>query len=514
MKSFFSTFLAISLLFICTAVNGQSNEEMTPYELKREELATKALERITKAMSTSDQLSMSLALAAILEETGGDRFAQTAAMENLIYSFFGFGDLFETDANHWYEINNPFSYYDARQITGWAEISDWYKEQRSALEKNRTDNDIQREKNRIKQSRGIGLLHKNICQLFTRWGAKGEYEKTVSYNMRMNEKAVAAFDSLCFLSCNKALLKNVSIRKDNYDADSETYTVSWNIIDDNDNILSSKKASFHLSLESIAELKKYADFRYYTRAVDIQPLGVGEFDGFLYPTKVRFDLGEGRITASLDGVKPIEISTDIIKDDDLRIYVANHNFNYVSFLDSIVLYDDAKNTIDGLFEQFTDTYKSFNNFSVTFYYPSYDYKEYYSKDEMSQIIANARLSLAENLHDYLWHVYCYVPPLELLLEDIWKCDMNILDERILENERLIYTEAAKSLKEDELKKNLWEVGVFSELFDPGFTTLHKHNDRETLCKILIENNEYLKKKIRVRDSYYDALESYYEKHKF
>ena len=507
-------FFSFTLLFVCLCANGQADSEMTSYELKREQLATQALEKISNAMSTSDQLSFSLILASIMEKNEGDRFAQTAAKEKFISMLFDFGDLFKAEAEYWYKPQSSLSYYDARQIKGWSEIGNWYKTNRIALEKERTENDANRELERVKYNRGVGLLHKTISQRFSRWAERGELEKSAVYSKRLNEKASAAFDSICFSACKEAIKKNVAVQKIGYDPDEEIYKIAWSIIGDNDNILCTRNSSFHVSINEIAELQNDRHFMhnlpYYADA-----LGIGEYDGYIFPTRIKFKFEGNRKIASFDGVEPLSISGQIINNPELAPYISSHHFDLTSFLEKNIPYGDVDEMIDQIRKQVYDAYHSFNGNSYNPRSFDYDGKPFYSIEKAEELKAKYRLQLATELYGWFWHVYPYFPELNDVLEDIYSLDMNKLDERMLAYERQVFAEAAHSFKEDQLKHNLSNVDLLKDLCGGYFNSFnHKRNSQEALSKIVIENNEYLNKKIKVKNSYFEALYSYYKQREY
>ena len=138
-------------------------------------------------------------------------------------------------------------------------------------------------------------------------------------------------------------------------------------------------------------------------------------------------------------------------------------------------------------------------------------KPYYSIEEIKEYRDYYVRELVVNLYRCLRQYYWHMPKLADIIDEICSLDRDVLNEKLLETERLYYAEASMVLKEDDLKQNLRQINIFREILETHNEQIH--NPKEELCKIIIENNEYLRKKIKVKGSYADALYSYYTRHR-
>ena len=228
MKRIISIITAL-VLFLNTMVYAQ-NATMTPYEQKREKLAVDALEKITNTMSVNDKLLVAVNLEHALESVDGDRFQEMAIVENLLFKFCDFGELFQTEANLLAQSFDANNAYTGQSLQSWKKISDWYKKERLELDKSKTDIDIQREKERaelLKEHPGIAGVKQRVREKFIKWATKGEYEKTVDFDERISKKGPAIFDSLCFCQFNEMFKSELKIKVSKYDADREGHPMRF-----------------------------------------------------------------------------------------------------------------------------------------------------------------------------------------------------------------------------------------------------------------------------------------------
>lgn len=206
------------------------DETMTPYEQKREQLAADALEKILNTLSVNDKLLIALNLEKALKSADGDRFQEMAILENLLFKFCDFGELFQTEANLLAQSFDANDAYTGQSLQSWKEIGDWYKKERIELDKSKTDLDIQREKDRadlLKELPGIAGVKQHVREKFLKWATKGEYEKTVDLNERILKKGPAKFDSLCFSQFNEMFKSELNIKVSKYDADREGHPMRF-----------------------------------------------------------------------------------------------------------------------------------------------------------------------------------------------------------------------------------------------------------------------------------------------
>ena len=220
-------FSCIVALFLGVNVYAQ-DIEMTPYEQKREQLITEAMEKLMNTMTAYDKALFSVNLMNALREAHeeGDRFQEMAISENILFKFCELGEGLQTEANLLAGSLDISDVYTGQSLQEWKAIGQWYKQERIKLDKTKTEEDIQRERDRAALSQnqtGIPGIKQRVKKEFLKWAKKGQFEKTIAYNERMSQKGIEVFDSLCFVHFNEMINKEVgqTIDKDNYDADRE-----------------------------------------------------------------------------------------------------------------------------------------------------------------------------------------------------------------------------------------------------------------------------------------------------
>lgn len=505
------------LTFLFPVLLYAQNTSMTPYEKGRKDLADETLVKIFDSFSESDQLSFGLSFLEAIKSTD-DIFEQTAIAENFITGLCGVGEMFKTEANYM-----AASIFESRAYTGNAlqslkAIGDWYKLQRTELEKTKTEYDIQREKERLVQSRGIGLLYKTINKKFTDWAKKGELEKSAVYQDRLRTESIFAFDSICFVSCSEVANENSRILTDGYDVDNEVYNIKWNVVDDKRNVLTSVKASFPLNPNDLE--KFYGEIR--NRPIKPLVFDVGLQDGYVVPVKAMFCLHYLNCfytIVTFDNITEVPISSKIITNEDLRSYLDGHIYTSAGFRRNFIIDVEALEVARGLEESMLNAYSDLYpgagyklkapDWEKTGLICSYSvfneklkqYKEEYLSKFFSNLITTSALGLTFFLNE------------DSISDAVWGFDSTALINRISELEKEWIINESKTLTKEQLQKGLDNIPVFVLIMET------KRNENrniycpvEEMCKLVIENNEYLSSKIRVKNSYYEALDNYYKKH--
>ena len=342
--------LLLLCFFFCTVCFSQTDEEMTPYELAREKLAKETMLKLFESMSVGEQISMSLAFAEI-EKKCEDRYDEIVALEEIIYTACGLSELFKTEANYWYESNVIKSKSEADQIQSWSAIGKEYSDKRKKVEEKKTTEDVEREKTRIKQKSGVFALYKKINKKFSEWATKGEIEKTVDYNNRMESSAISVFDSICYTCLCDELKENYRIKIVGYDADEEICKITWEVIGKNRETLASKEGLFHVSPENYLNLKRTENI------TGQNPSSVGIVNDYIIPNKIQV-LGY-KVEFSDEG--DLAISSNILKDAENQKFLVNHIFKCSEYVSRFVLKDDLAETLNNITQKIIAAYQIKDN---------------------------------------------------------------------------------------------------------------------------------------------------------
>ena len=394
MKKLLSLLLCFSICSVCLS---QTDDEMTPYELARFSLAKETLVSLLDNMSELDAVVMSSIISDDLKYCE-DRYDMTAVCEEIIYLFCGLGELFKTDANYWYESTIIATKREADQIKTWSEIGKDYVSKREEIEKKKTDEDIEREKDRIKQKTGANSLFNKIDKAFSEWATKGEIEKTVQYNERMRTSSVAAFDSICYSCICKDLEENNRIRIEEYDADEEICKVIWEATGKNRQRVASKEGLFHVSPNDYLKLKNR--LKQHNSIVAQELSSIVMVNGYIVPKKIRIWFGgdcdyfDTRLTRAkrlnlydvvFSDEDDYSISSDIIKNAELKQNLNGHVFKCSDFVSSIVFVDDLEELIATIASKYRTTRTQEKvSYILKYVIPDiFDFKkEYFKKEEV------------------------------------------------------------------------------------------------------------------------------------
>lgn len=196
---------------------------MTPYEMKRDQLVNEGLLKLMNTLSSYDKTLFALGMENVLKDAHeeGDIFTEMAIKENILIKLCDLGEGLQTEANLMADSFDIRDVYTGQMLLAWQDIGQWYIEERIKLEDDKTDIDIQRENERARKT-GIPGVKQRVKRDYLRWAKKGEFEKTNAYNERLSQRGNHIFDSLCFIHFNEALkseMRFMSIGQ--YDADRE-----------------------------------------------------------------------------------------------------------------------------------------------------------------------------------------------------------------------------------------------------------------------------------------------------
>ena len=216
--------LIIAITCLLTVVPAFS-QEFTEYEQKRYDLAVSGLEKVMNTMNAYDQAVLSVNLMEKLKKAEGDKFQEMAITENVLFKLFDFGNMFETEANILANSIYPGDVYNGMAVQEWKKIGDWYKQERTKLEKTKTPEDIKREQERaelLRDTPDISGVKKRVKKDYLKWAKKDQFEKTAAYEERLLKQGAHIFDSLCFVHVNNVINENINkTPAEEYDADRE-----------------------------------------------------------------------------------------------------------------------------------------------------------------------------------------------------------------------------------------------------------------------------------------------------
>lgn len=515
MRKFLSLLTTVILSIPMLAQN-----DMTPYEKGRKDLADEALSKMFDVFSERDQLSFGASFLYAIENTN-DIYEQVAIAENFISGLCGVGEMYKTEANYMAESIWASIAYTGNTLQNLKSIGDWYKTQRAELEKTKTANDINREKERVQQSRSIGLVYKNINKRFTAWAQKGELEKTSAYQQRLRRQAISAFDSLCFICSSEAIRQNVQFVKKGYNADDEVYNIQWNIIDAERNVLSHQDGSFPLPPGEVQDFKRTD----YISWSDTYAFGIGLHDGYVFPVKAKMEFSGG-FYPSITFPEIIEqpISSDIITDAELRNSLSGHVYKAANFRSRIIFRDEANAELEGLTERVAKAYSGYHS-QVSYYdlrdTPFWSFpgdNGYCSKAKFNDAFNKYKKAYTDKLFESLIENsnYHLSPNIDAgqVRDAILNCDAEGLKARVKELQIQWLSTESKALTKEQLQRDISSVPFFRVLyFELRQKDPIEYCTMEEMCKVVIESNEYLSSKIKVRETYYEALKAYYDKHK-
>ena len=123
---------------------------------------------------------------------------------------------------------NNFAQYAQKQA--FKQLYQSWKTKRVALDKTRTASDIEHERRLKSKPRAgsVGEMTFHLKKKFGIWAKKGEFEKTIEYENRLNSTGIYYFDSLCIAISDEIWfwVKSQYFTADSkYDADNEIYTI-------------------------------------------------------------------------------------------------------------------------------------------------------------------------------------------------------------------------------------------------------------------------------------------------
>ena len=233
--------IKIISLFLLIVMNVYAQtDDITTYEQARYDLADKAIVKICEPLTEYEMTALMLPLANELKKVN-NIFDQTAILEGVIAHLCELSEFLKVDQSYIY-VSNSLNLYSYEQyvLQSWHALGKWYMAEREKLDKTKTPLDSQREEERNKEREFKNTpyykLIEEISDEFEEWATRGEYEKTVDYEYRMENKAISKFDAICFAKCNRFWQRNTELCLNGYDPDTELQKVILVYEDDYHNL--------------------------------------------------------------------------------------------------------------------------------------------------------------------------------------------------------------------------------------------------------------------------------------
>lgn len=265
------------LCFVIATETTLSAQELPPYWQGRIKLADKAFASMTEV---EPQLAIStfIAFALYEKENGGMDELQELLFKEEILAAAGIGA--------YYDRASSFTQYARNQEL--KNIFKSYVEKLNALDKTKTASDTEWEKMmKLRQRKGtISQVVAQVKKEFEKWATKGDYEKTVQYEQRLNTEGIAVFDSLCAAKSIEVWNKSDygKLSKSKYDADKEAYTYTLTY---GDTILGMHQTSNERAVP-LDTVSKYSDNdRVYDKDYIIE---MQVHNGFVLPKAYEFNM--------------------------------------------------------------------------------------------------------------------------------------------------------------------------------------------------------------------------------
>lgn len=327
MKRIVLFFIAF-LLFLSTVEAQQSlydYKDFTPYEKQRYDLADEAGTKALDALSDSDKLGFSMLMLTTANNAKND-YEVMIGIENMLCTMFGVASLTNPE--------NANSYYEYRMTNQMKTIAKWYFDERAKIEKQKTQLDVAREKQRLS---GFYALQQDVKSAFLKWSEKGTYEKREQYLMRIQLESISAFDSICQKLCMNHYFRNVEFKNLPYDVDNEVYSIKTYYI-----VNKQETSPVILTTNMSVDNAKNYSIPYEDNMV---PINLYRYDGFLHSNKLLDTRNNYYFCSDFTSNEPVAISYDSfnINNEDLNSVMAGYVFNYNDYMTYLVHLSDSVN---------------------------------------------------------------------------------------------------------------------------------------------------------------------------
>ena len=378
------TVLFVSLLLLFGSNLYSQEASMTPYERKREQLCTEAMEKLMNTMSSYDRTLFAVNLQNALREAHeeGDVFKETAIGEIIIFKLCDISEGLQTEANLLASSLDISDVYAGRSLQEWNEIGRWYKQERAKLEKTKTAEDVRREKERadaLRDEPGIAGVKKRVAKEFKKWAKKGELEKTAAWQERMKVRGTEVFDSLCFVCVNTQINANLLWKKlGDYDADREGVDWRYYYEDENGQIRSFVDGFWPITVKQVQRgIGDWDRDRTYAKGIFLKGVDI-------YPATYHLAMAYEWDIRLGDPQSILIAMTDVVGDLSEAVD-ANHSFDYSQYSQNLVTYDYVVTELNRLLHETKDKYKTVYAYSHEEYLPYVS--SFYTKQQVEQILA-------------------------------------------------------------------------------------------------------------------------------
>ena len=378
------TVLFVSLLLLFGSNLYSQEASMTPYERKREQLCTEAMEKLMNTMSAYDRTLFAVNLQNALREAHeeGDVFKETAIGENIIFKLCDISEGLQTEANLLASSLDISNVYAGRSLQEWNEIGRWYKQERAKLEKTKTAEDVRREKERadaLRDEPGIAGVKKRVAKEFKKWAKKGELEKTAAWQERMKVRGTEVFDSLCVVCVNTQINANLLWKKlGDYDADREGVDWRYYYEDENGQIRSFVDGFWPITVKQVQRgIGDWDRDRTYSKGIFLKGVDI-------YPATYHLAMAYEWDIRLGDPQSILIAMTDVVGDLSEAVD-ANHSFDYSQYSLNLVTYDYVVTELNRLLGETKDRYTTVYAWSHEKYLPYVS--SFYTKQQVEQILA-------------------------------------------------------------------------------------------------------------------------------
>lgn len=369
MKRIILFFIAF-LLFLSTVEAQQSlydYKDFTPYEKQRSDLAGEAGKKAFDVLSDSDQLTFSMLLLTTANDAKND-YEVMIGIENMLCTMFGVSSLTNPE--------NANSYYEYRLTNQMKTIAKWYFDERARIEKQKTQLDIAREKERLS---GFYALQQDVKSAFLKWSEKGAYEKQTDYLLRLKSNANDAFDSICHKLCINQYINKIKIETVGYDVDNEVYSIKTNYI-----VNKQETSPVILTTNMSVDNAKNYSIPYEDNMV---PINLYRYDGFLHSNKLLDTENNYYFCSDFTSNEPVAISYDSfnINNEDLNSVMAGYVFNYNDYMTYLVHLSDSVNERVALLRRKIDNSLGGSNWKELYWHYNHIREPYTIKERMSKV---------------------------------------------------------------------------------------------------------------------------------
>lgn len=325
---------------------SQDEEPLTEYEKGRVAVAYKTIEKISTMFdkygySGEAALQRAYVLQMLKNKDLSSPRAVMESMEEVINTLCGVTAFMPGE-------NLKEMYYTGQ----YRSICEEYAEELMQLDQSISAEDLAFEKEKVKKRAMANNIERQVKRDFIVWNKKGEYEKTIDYEKRLQQNSEWAFDSICQKAIEDHWQDNLRFHVYEYDADNEILPIKLWHGDKEGNELCSVMYNVFVSPNWVKILKERM-FK------ECHFMAEGIYKGYLFPTKIlltprdydrrRNDyIPEGYFicSATTEGIEPLVIDFDNLKIENKYLSGIKRNASFEAFYeykkalqDSIKIYN-------------------------------------------------------------------------------------------------------------------------------------------------------------------------------